>query len=101
MRSILFDLDGTLIDSEPGIMASFRAALRALGHEPDKALDIKRFIGPPLEDVMQLVLQSYGDNRVSEGVIAYRRHYGESGLLEWSRFDLVHVPLAALQLAGR
>lgn len=79
--SVLLDLDGTLVDSYPGILASYIATLRALGHEPDESLDIRRFIGPPLEDVMQTLLQSYGDDRVSEAVAAYREHYGESGLL--------------------
>lgn len=80
-RSVLLDLDGTLIDSYPGISASCLAALRALGHEPDETLDIRRAIGPPLEDVMRILLQSYGDDRVGEAVAAYRQHYGESGLL--------------------
>jgi len=77
---VLLDLDGTLIDSYPGILASCLAALRALGHEPDETLDIRRIIGPPLEDMMQILLRSYGDDRVDEAVAAYRRHYGESGL---------------------
>ena len=79
--SVLLDLDGTLIDSHPGILASCLAALRALGHEPDETLDIKRIIGPPLEDMMQVLLQSYEDDRVGEAVAAYRQHYGDSGLL--------------------
>jgi phosphoglycolate phosphatase len=79
--SVLLDLDGTLIDSYPGILASCIAALRALGHEPDETLDIRRTIGPPLEDMMQILLQSYGDDRVGEAVAAYRQHYGESGFL--------------------
>jgi phosphoglycolate phosphatase len=80
-RSVLLDLDGTLIDSYPGILASCVAALRALGHEPDETLDIRRFIGPPLEDAMQFLLQSFGDDRVGDAVAAYRQHYGESGYL--------------------
>src|ERR1700716_2858939 len=80
--SVLLDLDGTLIDSQPGILASCLAALRALGHEPDQTLDIRSAIGPPLEEVMQLLLRSYGDDRVGEGVAAYRQHYGESGFIE-------------------
>jgi phosphoglycolate phosphatase-like HAD superfamily hydrolase len=36
--SVLLDLDGALIDSRPGILASCLAALRALGHEPDESL---------------------------------------------------------------
>ena len=79
--SVLLDLDGTLINSHPGILASCLAMLRALGHRPDEALDVKRFIGPPLEDVVRFLLQSYGDDRVDEAVVAYRQHYGESGLL--------------------
>jgi phosphoglycolate phosphatase len=79
--SVLLDLDGTLIDSHPGILASCLAALRALGHEADESLDIKRIIGPPLEDIMQVLLRSYGDDRVGEAVAAYRQHYGESGFL--------------------
>jgi phosphoglycolate phosphatase len=79
--SVLLDLDGTLADSHPGILASCLAALRALGHEADETLDIKRIIGPPLEDMMHILLQPYGDDRVAEAVAAYRRHYGESGFL--------------------
>ena len=47
--SVLLDLDGTLIDSHPGILASCLAAVRALGYEPDETLDIRRIIGPPLD----------------------------------------------------
>src|SRR5436309_1524463 len=43
--TVLLDLDGTLIDSRPGIAASCLAALRALGHSPDETLDITAFIG--------------------------------------------------------
>src|SRR3982074_1599018 len=73
--SVLLDLDGTLIDSQLGILASCLAALRALGHEPDETLDIRRAIGPPLEDMMQVLLQPYGDDRIAEAVAAYRQHY--------------------------
>ena len=79
--SVLLDLDGTLIDSQPGILASCQAVLRSLGHEPNEILDIKRVIGPPLEDVMQFLLQPHGDDRIAEAVLAFRQHYGESGLL--------------------
>jgi phosphoglycolate phosphatase len=80
-HSVLFDLDGTLIDSKPGIVASSLAALRALGHNPDEAFDVQRFIGTPLEDMMRVLLQSYGDDRVDAAAVAYRQHYGVSGML--------------------
>ncbi len=79
--SVLLDLDGTLVDSRPGILASYRAALHALGHEPDETFDIRQVIGPPLEDAMRVLLQPYGDDRVDEALAAYRQHYSESGFL--------------------
>ena len=98
--SVLLDLDGTLIDSQPGIFASCLAALRALGHEPDETLDIKRFIGPPLEDTMRVLLQTYEDDRVDEAVAAYRRYYGESGFLGSEPYPGIGSSLGEMQQAG-
>jgi phosphoglycolate phosphatase len=78
--SVLLDLDGTLIDSEPGILSSCRAALRALGHEPSPSLDVSGIIGPPVEEIMRSLLRPYGDRRIAEAVAAYRADYGERGL---------------------
>jgi phosphoglycolate phosphatase len=79
-RAILLDLDGTLVDSRPGIAASCEAALRALGHTPDPSFDITPLIGPPLPQVIRRLLQLHGDDRVDAGMEAYRAHYGETGL---------------------
>ena len=99
-RSVLLDLDGTLIDSVPGILASCLAALRALGHEPDETLDIRGSIGPPLEDLMQILLQSYGDDRVGEAVAAYRQHYGEVGFLGSVPYPGIGRSLEEMKRAG-
>ena len=98
--SVLLDLDGTLIDSYPGILTSCLAALRALGHEPDETLDIRGAIGPPLEDVMQVLLQAYGDDRVGEAVAAYRQHYGETGLLGSVPYPGIGRSLEEMKRAG-
>jgi phosphoglycolate phosphatase len=98
--SVLLDLDGTLIDSHPGILASCLAALRALGHEADETLDIRGIIGPPLEDMMLVLLRSYGDDRVGEAVAAYRQHYGESGLLGSVPYPGIGKSLEAMKQSG-
>jgi phosphoglycolate phosphatase len=77
----LFDLDGTVVDSKPGILASCSAALRSLGHQPGN-LDDGHLIGPPLEEVLTEMLGRFGDDRVAEAVLAYRDHYGSAGFLE-------------------
>jgi phosphoglycolate phosphatase len=98
--SVVLDLDGTLIDSQPGILASCLAALRALGHEADETLDIRRVIGPPLEDIMRVLLQPYGDDRIAEAVAAYRQHYGESGFLGSEPYPGIGSSLEAMRQAG-
>ena len=74
--AVLLDLDGTVVDSLPGIRESCIAALRELGHTPADNLDVRRLIGPPLEEILGILLRSYGDVRGNEAVEAYRRHYG-------------------------
>jgi phosphoglycolate phosphatase len=100
VRSVLLDLDGTLVDSQPGIFASCLAALRALGHDPGDALDIRRVIGQPLEDIMQALLEARGDDRIDEAVAAYRQHYGESGLFGSEPYPGISAALDDMRRAG-
>jgi phosphoglycolate phosphatase len=97
-RSVLLDLDGTLVDSRPGIVASCSAALRALGHDPGNAPDIT--IGPPLEDILRTLLAAYGDGRIDEAAVAYREHYGETGLLESEPYPGIGVAIEDMRRAG-
>ena len=99
-RSVLLDLDGTLIDSQPGIFASCLAALHALGHDPGEALDLTGAIGPPLEEVLQALLQPYGDDRIGEAVAAYRHHYAEIGLLGSEPYPGIGGVLQDMRRAG-
>ncbi|MCP3463766.1 HAD hydrolase-like protein [Bradyrhizobium sp. CCGUVB23] len=99
-RYVLLDLDGTLVDSQPGIFASCIATLRALGHEPGEALDIKGAIGPPLEEMLQALLGARGDDRIDQAVAAYRQHYGESGLLGSEPYPGIGVALQDMRQAG-
>ncbi len=78
--AILLDLDGTLIDSRPGIVASIHAALRDLGHAPDPAEDLTWMIGPPMEQVIGQVLSRFGDDRNAEAVARYRANYARIGV---------------------
>ena len=100
LTCVLLDLDGTLIDSKPGIVASFNAALEALGHRLDPSFDLTFVIGPVLTDVMGEVLAHYGDTRVDEAVAAYRGHYGDVGLYDVALYDGVAPLLASLKAEG-
>lgn len=70
---ILFDLDGTLIDSTEAILESFHFSFDFYGYEHPKDADIKALIGHPL-DVM---FSSLGvvDEKVWDFVTVYKEHY--------------------------
>lgn len=51
VKNIIFDLDGTLIDSSEGVIIATNYALESVGAEPRTDDEIKSFIGYPL-DVM-------------------------------------------------
>ena len=70
-RVILFDLDGTLIDSGPIILASMRhASVTVLGREPDEQLVRAAIGGPGLASQMR----DLDPNRVDELIDVYRAH---------------------------
>ena len=78
--ALLLDLDGTIIDSRPAIVASLRAALRDLGHAPDPGQDLTWIIGPPMEQVIGRLLAPFGDTRTQLAVDRYRANYARDGL---------------------
>ncbi len=51
VRNIIFDLDGTLIDSSAGVIEATNYALTELGEPPRRPDEIVRFIGYPLEEM--------------------------------------------------
>lgn len=77
MKAVLFDQDGTLLDSAPGIKRCAIATLQAMRLPliPYENLDF--FIGPPLRDCFRLC--HVPESRIEEAVKIYREKYEGSG----------------------
>lgn len=95
--TVLFDLDGTLIDSQEAIVASYRHALSAFGLKA-RAAAIKGWIGPPLEEGLAALGVPPGGLAAATAV--YRDHFAEVGVDESELFDGVPQMLDALTSAG-
>ena len=91
-------MDGTLLDSAPGIGESLTHALRALGHDFFPAANLHERFGPPMRGIVEALLAPYADTRVDECLALYREHYGEQGLYSCSVYPGVESVLR--QLAG-
>jgi phosphoglycolate phosphatase len=98
-RLVLFDLDGTLVDSSSGIHSSVRHAAAELGLPAPTAAQLRGMVGPPLQDGFALVL-GVPVADVPRAVAAYRAHYAGGALLEATVHRGVPELLTALRAAG-
>jgi phosphoglycolate phosphatase len=80
-RLVLFDLDGTLVDSAPGIWASVRAAAAELGLPRPTPAQLRAMVGPPLQEGFAATFGLTGAD-VDRAVAAYRAHYAAGALLD-------------------
>ena len=74
VRGLVFDLDGTLVDSYGAIALSVNAARKAFDLDPLHERDVRRRVGRGLEALMADVL---GTDRAAEGVRIFRQRYAE------------------------
>ena len=94
---LLFDLDGTLIDTLEGVVKCAQYALRFYGIE--KSLEeLRPFLGPPL----RYSFTKYGLNeeQAVEAISKYRERYDQHGASESRLFDSIPELLLKLKNAG-
>jgi phosphoglycolate phosphatase len=96
---VLFDLDGTLVDSAPGIWASVRAAAVELGLPRPTPDQLRAMVGPPLQDGFATVLGLRGGD-VARAVAAYRAHYAAGAMLDVTVYAGIPELLAVLADGG-
>lgn len=97
--TILFDLDGTLTDSEPGIVNSVLYALRRFGMDASRE-SLRVFIGPPLYDSFRGVM-GMSDADARRAVEVYREYFQDRGLYENAPYAGVPEMLRRLKDAGK
>lgn len=95
-EAVLFDLDGTLLDSAPGIFDAFRHTLAQFGAEATPQ-QLRRFLGPPLRESFARLL---APGEVERAIGIYRLRYAEKGGALTGVYPGVPQMLAALRAAG-
>jgi phosphoglycolate phosphatase len=95
---VLFDLDGTLSDSAPGILSSLRYALAANGVEPLDAHTERELLGPPFYESLPPLIG--GEEKLPAVIEAYRRKYGEGGMFDTRPYDGIRDVLEYLHGCG-
>ena len=80
-NTVLFDLDGTLTDSSPGIIRSILYALERMGIDELDVEKLKAFIGPPLRESFR-IHYSLDPASAERAVAHYRDYFSHQGLYE-------------------
>ncbi|HXE81140.1 MAG TPA: HAD hydrolase-like protein [Vicinamibacterales bacterium] len=98
--TLLFDLDGTLTDSWPGIVRCINHALETLGHAPVDATRLRRMIGAPLGRILPALLGSDDPAVIDRAIAAYRARFTAIGMFENRLYEGVPDALRAFEAAG-
>ena len=90
---LLFDLDGTLVDSADGILWSFEATLRDFDREVDQSR-LRTFIGPPLD--YSFTQLGFAAAEMDDVLARYRDYYQREGVHRCHLYDGVRSLLESL-----
>ena len=96
-QRILFDVDGTLIHSKPGIINTMEYTFRTMGIDPS-GIDLNQYLGPPLRQSFAHHFNS--QEKVEEAVEVYRLRYAQVGQHECTLFPGCKELLQDLYQAG-
>jgi phosphoglycolate phosphatase len=95
----LFDLDGTLIDSEHGITACVKHALARLDVPPPGDNELRSWIGPPLRHSFAPLLD-HDAERIEAAVDYYHERFNTHGWREHAIYPGIDVLIERLLAAG-
>jgi phosphoglycolate phosphatase len=96
---VLWDLDGTIVDSAEGIYVSFEHTFTEMGMEvPDRAT-LRKFLGPPLIETFGELMGMSHDDTV-RAMRIYRENYHAVGAFKGTPFDGVVEVIEQVRAAG-
>ncbi len=97
-KSILFDLDGTLTDSGPGIINCAKLALEHYGLPIPSEAELRTFVGPPLHE--SFIRFGVPAHEADNAIAVYRSRYIPIGKFENEPYPGIRELLERLQTEG-
>ena len=97
---IIFDLDGTLTDSKPGIVHSIQYSLSRVGIDEQDEKKLESFVGPPL---MSTYRDTYGltEEKRRQAYEAFQEVFTTKGMFDNRPYEGIPELLARLKASGK
>lgn len=99
-KYVLLDLDGTLTDTEEGVVNSFLYSLSKIGVTVEDRKAMRWIIGPPILDSYKRML-SCSDEEAKALLAGYREYYNDRGIWENRLYDGIEEMLVRLYEGGK
>ena len=95
-KVVIFDVDGTLLNTSEGILSSAKYAINAMQYEVPSHKVLESFIGPPIQDSFAETFGVEGEllNKMSD---FFRNHYKENDLLKAIPYEGIYDVFEWLQ----
>jgi len=99
IKAVIFDLDGTLLDTSEGIYEGILFAIKKLGLTLPSSEHLKTFIGPPIQNSFK---SYYGltEEKSLEAAGVFREYYKNESLLKAHAYDGIYDCLQDLVSSG-
>lgn len=97
--SVLFDLDGTIADSAPGITATLAYTFAEMQLPIPSPAELLAYVGPPILDSFR-DRAGMTEGEAAEALAIYRPHYLETGALDSQIFPGIAAVIGAVHAAG-
>lgn len=81
-KNIIFDFDGTLVDSRPGVVKAFKKVVEELTTKEIAEQEIIQLIGTPLVPMLSILLNTNDEVLINKGSNLFREYYNKEGLYQ-------------------
>ena len=79
IKAVIFDLDGTLLDTGKGVVKSVKYTIQQMKLPSLSQSELETFVGPPIKNKLQQTFDLTEEQAV-EGMNIFRNHYGKEDI---------------------
>lgn len=96
LKAVLFDLDGTLLDTGKGVVKSVEYTIKKMGFRSLTQEELESFVGPPIKNKLKTEFD-LDEATAIEGMNVFRKHYGEEDIYIAEPYDGIEDLLVELR----